>query len=78
MKKPQNRELRVANKLREMRFHNCEMTQEELASKLDVSRQTVIAIENGRFNPSIMLALKAARFFGCRVEDIFTLAEVEK
>lgn len=50
------------------------LTQEELASELGVSRQTVIAIEKGNYTPSVMLALKIARAFNKRVEDIFTIS----
>ncbi|MCC6370789.1 MAG: helix-turn-helix transcriptional regulator [Bacteroidia bacterium] len=51
--------------------HN--MTQEELAQKLDVSRQSINAIETGRFVPSTVLALKMARFFKLSVNDLFEL-----
>jgi len=56
-----------------MRFNKGTMTQAQLAEALDVSRQTIIAIEQGRFNPSVKLALRIAAFFGHRVEDIFYL-----
>jgi len=56
-----------------MRFNKSTMTQAQLAEALDVSRQTIIAIEQGRFNPSVKLALRIAAFFGHRVEDIFYL-----
>lgn len=46
-------------------------TQAQLATKLDVSRQTVNAIEKGKFDPSLPLALKMARLFGLTIEDIF-------
>ena len=49
------------------------LTQEELAEKVGVSRQTVIAIEKGNYTPSVMLALKIARTFKLSVEDIFSL-----
>ena len=49
------------------------LTQAQIAEKLDVSRQTIIAIEQGKFNPSVKLALKMAELFACRVEDIFYL-----
>lgn len=55
--------------------HN--MTQQDLADKLAVSRQTIIAIEAGKFNPSTLLSIKMARLFGCHVEDIFTIDEDE-
>ncbi|MBO5686980.1 MAG: helix-turn-helix transcriptional regulator [Alistipes sp.] len=51
------------------------MTQQELADKVDVSRQTINAIESGKFVPSTVLALKIAREFGKAVEDIFQLEE---
>jgi putative transcriptional regulator len=47
------------------------ITQEELAEALEVSRQTISAIENGRYNPSIILAFKIARYFGMLIEEIF-------
>jgi len=49
--------------------------QEELAEKLEVSRQTIGSLENGRYNPSITLAIKIARFFGMSVEEIFIYEE---
>ncbi len=51
------------------------MTQQQLAEAIDVSRQTINAIESGRFVPSTLLALKMARLFGKPVEDIFMLEE---
>lgn len=50
-------------------------TQQDLAERLDVSRQTVIAIENGRYDPSLPLAFKIARQFRARIEDIFFLED---
>lgn len=47
------------------------MTQEELAKALGVTRQTIIAIEKGKYDPSLRLAFKIARFFGVKIEDIF-------
>jgi putative transcriptional regulator len=63
----------LKNNLKAMRFNKGTMTQAQLAEALDVSRQTIIAIEQGRFNPSVKLALRIAAFFGHRVEDIFYL-----
>ena len=51
------------------------MTQQELAEAVDVSRQTINAIESGKFVPSTVLALKIARIFGKQVEEIFSLEE---
>jgi len=47
------------------------MTQDELSEKLDVSRQTIISLEKGKYNPSINLAFKLSRLFECTIEDIF-------
>lgn len=52
-----------------------DMTQQELADSLSVSRQTIIAIESGKFNPSVKLALKIASFFGCDVRELFLLED---
>ena len=49
--------------------------QEELAFALEVSRQTIGSLENGRYNPSIVLAFKIARYFGLQIEDIFIYEE---
>jgi putative transcriptional regulator len=68
----------LENKLKEFRFKHDEMTQEELADALGVSRQTILAVEHGKFNPSVVLALHLARFFGARVEEIFMLREEKR
>jgi putative transcriptional regulator len=49
-----------------------DVTQEELAEELDVARQTINAIERGRYDPSLELAFKLARYFDCSIEEIFT------
>lgn len=51
------------------------VTQEELASSLEVSRQTIGSLENGRYNPSILLAFKIARYFQMSLEEIFIYEE---
>lgn len=51
------------------------MSQAQLAKALEVSRQTIVAIEAGNYNPSVMLALKMASFFGCALEELFSLEE---
>ena len=53
------------------------MTQQQLAAALGVSRQTIISLENGKYNPSILLALVIARLFGTQIEDIFLFEEEE-
>lgn len=64
--------MEVINKVHEIRTKR-KITQEELAKVLDVSRQTIIAIEKGNYTPSVLLALKIAKFFKIRVEEIFKL-----
>ena len=66
----------MKNKLEELRKQRG-IRQEELADKLEVSRQTIGSLENGRYNPSIILAIKIARFFGTSVEEIFIYEENE-
>jgi putative transcriptional regulator len=61
----------VKNILRDLREER-DWTQADLALQLDVSRQTVNALEAGRYDPSLPLAFKIARLFGRRIEDIFT------
>jgi len=65
----------LKNKLKQFRFMNGELTQQELAEKVSVSRQTIIAIEKSKFNPSMRLALLIARVFNVNVEEIFYLEE---
>lgn len=55
----------------------CGMTQQQLAALLGVSRQTVISLESGKYNPSILLAHKIAQVFGTRIEDVFLFEEDE-
>jgi len=60
----------VKNRLRELREARG-LTQEELARALGVTRQTIIAIEKGKYDPSLRLAFKIARFFNVKIEDVF-------
>ncbi|MDR0853740.1 MAG: helix-turn-helix transcriptional regulator [Clostridiales Family XIII bacterium] len=66
----------MENKLEELRKER-EMSQEELAVGLEVSRQTINSLEKGRYNPSIQLAFKISRYFGKTIEEIFIYEEVE-
>ena len=65
-----HKEANMKNRLEELRKARG-LRQEELAAALAVSRQTIGSLENGRYNPSILLAFRIARYFGLRVEDIF-------
>ena len=64
----------MKNRLEEIRKRRG-ITQEELAASLEVSRQTIGSLENGRYNPSILLAFKIARYFHLSIEDIFIYEE---
>ena len=64
----------MRNRLEELRKARG-IKQEELAAALEVSHQTIGALENGRYNPSILLAFKIARYFGLTIEEIFIYEE---
>jgi len=64
----------VKNKLEEIRKQR-NIKQDELAAALEVSRQTICSLENGRYNPSIILAFKIARYFEMSIEEIFIFKE---
>ncbi len=67
----------MKNRLEELRKARG-VKQEELAAALEVSRQTIGSLENGRYNPSIQLAFKIARYFGLSIEEIFIYEEDAK
>ena len=64
----------MTNRIAELRKER-KLSQAELADAVDVTRQTIISLENGRYNPSILLAFKLARYFGTTIEDIFIYEE---
>jgi len=66
---------RVSNRVRALRFAASEMTQADLAERLGVTRQTVIAIEQGRYSPSLEMAFEIARVFGVPLDDAFQYDE---
>lgn len=63
---------RIRNNIRKLRFHHDEMTQEQLAEKVGVTRQTIIAIEGAKYSPSLELAFRIALVFGVPLEDVFS------
>ena len=67
----------MKNRLEELRKQR-NIKQEELAAALEVSRQTIGSLENGRYNPSILLAFKIARYFNMSSEEIFIYEEAKK
>ena len=64
----------MKNRIADLRREN-KMTQQALAERLGVTRQTIISLENGRYNPSLMLAHNIAQAFGLRIEDVFIFEE---
>ena len=61
----------IVNTIRTLRFHAGEMTQAALAEKVGVTRQTIVAIEQGRYSPSLEVAFRIAEFFGRPLTDVF-------
>ena len=66
---------RIRNQIRRLRFEHGEMTQQQLADQARCTRQTVIALEQGKYLPTLALAFRIARIFGVPVEDVFELDE---
>ncbi|MEB6111944.1 MAG: helix-turn-helix transcriptional regulator [Kurthia gibsonii] len=64
----------MKNHVRDLRMQY-DLSQDALAEKVGVSRQTIISLEKGKYNPSIMLAFKLARVFRCQIEDLFIYEE---
>jgi len=67
----------IRNRIRALRFAKGEMTQQDLADQAGCTRQTIILLEQGRYAPSLALALRIAQAFGETVDDIFTLESAE-
>jgi len=67
----------LSNNLRRLRFENGQMTQQQLADKVGVTRQTIIAIEAGNYAPSLPLAFRIAQTFGVAIEQVFQYDEQE-
>ena len=67
--------LHIVNTIRECRFFADEMTQQELAEHIGVTRQTVMAIEKGKYSPSLEVAFRIAGVFGKKIEDVFKVTD---
>jgi putative transcriptional regulator len=65
----------IRNNIRKLRFQHDEMTQQQLADKVKVTRQTIVAIEKGKYTPSLELAFRIARAFDAPLEAVFFLEE---
>ncbi|MCE7947937.1 MAG: transcriptional regulator [Chloroflexi bacterium CFX4] len=66
---------RIRNTIRKLRFDHDEMTQQALADKVGVTRQTIVAIENAKYSPSLELAFRIARVFNLPLESVFTFED---
>jgi putative transcriptional regulator len=67
----------IGNHIRRLRFEHDEMTQQQLADKVGVTRQTIVAIEKGNYSPSLELAFRLALAFGVSLEDMFFIEETD-
>ena len=63
---------RISNNIRKLRFHHDEMTQQQLAEKVGVTRQTIVAIEKGKYSPTLELAFRIAFVFNLPLEEVFS------
>ncbi|MDH5682657.1 MAG: helix-turn-helix transcriptional regulator [Spirochaetota bacterium] len=68
----------ISNNIRALRFHHNEMTQQKLADEVGVTRQTIVAIEKGKYSPSLELAFRVSRVFNLSVEEVFTYQATAK
>lgn len=66
------KKLPITNIMRKLRFENDEMTQKELAKRVGVTRQTIVAIENAKYSPPLEMAFKIAEVFDVKLEAVFT------
>lgn len=64
----------LTNNIRSLRFHTNEMTQQELADRTGVTRQTIVAIENGKYFPTLELAFRIAHTFGVTLDEVFAVS----
>jgi putative transcriptional regulator len=62
----------IHNNIRKLRFNHNEMTQQQLADEVGVTRQTIVSIEKGNYSPSLELAFRIARHFNLTIEEVFT------
>ncbi len=65
----------IKNWVRRLRFENSEMTQQDLADRAGCTRQTIVALEQGKYVPSLALAFRIAKVFGVQLEDVFEYEE---
>jgi putative transcriptional regulator len=68
----------LKNQIRRLRFEHGEMTQQQLAERVGVTRQTIIALEGGKYTPSLLLAFRLARAFATDIEGVFQYEEIDR
>jgi putative transcriptional regulator len=68
---------KIVNQIRKLRFNKDELTQQQLADLINVSRQTVVAIEKGKYSPSLEVAFKIAEVFNVTISDVFQYEELD-
>mgnify|MGYP000914876028 FL=1 len=68
----------ISNNIRKLRFYYDEMTQQELAKRTGVTRQTIVAIENGKYSPTLELAFRIADVFGTKLDEVFSYEIIEE
>lgn len=71
------KKLSITNNVRALRFYNNEMTQKDLAALVGVSRQTIVAIEKGKYSPTLELCFKLSIVFKKPIDEIFTVEEID-
>lgn len=69
---------RINNNIRVLRFHHNEMTQQQLADAIGVTRQTIVAIEKGKYSPSLELAFRIALVFGLPLQEVFSYDPIDE
>jgi len=72
------KKLEIINEIRKLRFFADEMTQQQLAERAGVSRQTIVAVEGSKYNPSLELAFRIAHVFNVPIEEVFQYRVIEK
>ncbi len=72
-----SKKYQIRNNVRKLRFEHDEMTQQQLAEKVNVTRQTIVAIEKNKYSPSLELAFKIAQVFETPLEEIFSFEETD-
>lgn len=68
----------ISNNIRKLRFYNDEMTQQELAKRTGVTRQTIVATENGKYSPTLELAFRIVDVFGTKLDEVFSYEIIEE